>query len=107
MPDDRQAIDPGDLELRAVDGGVRLRLRVKAGGRKNAVLGTHAGALRVSVTTAPEKGKANRAVLALLGKALGLPASAIELVAGPTSPDKTVLVPLSPREVFSRLGGGS
>jgi len=70
------------------------------------MLGTHAGALRISVTTAPEKGKANKAVLAILGKALGIPASALELLAGPTSPDKTVFVPLSRTEIVARLVTG-
>lgn len=94
-----------DLELNDVEGGTRLRLRVKAGARKTAVLGVHAGALKVSVSTAPEKGKANKAVLELLAGALSLPPSALDLTAGHTSPEKTVLVPLSPEEVRRRLEG--
>jgi len=44
------------------------------------------------VTAAPEKGKANRAIIALLSKSLGVPKSAIELISGDTSPQKRVLV---------------
>lgn len=80
-----------------------LRLRVKAGARRNAVLGVHAGALKLSVTAAPEKGKANKAVLRLLADALRLAPSSLKLVAGASSSDKTILVPLSPAEVAERI----
>jgi uncharacterized protein YggU (UPF0235/DUF167 family) len=92
-----------DLELVETPTGTRLRLRVRAGARKNALLGPHAGALKLSVTTAPEKGKANRAVIALLAGVLELPASAIEIVAGATSPDKVVMVELPAAVVRKRL----
>ncbi len=95
-----------ELELTGTAGATRLRLKVKAGARRNAIVGAHAGALKLSVTAAPERGKANRAVLALLAETLKLAPSDLELVAGPTSPDKTVLVPLSPSAVRERLGAG-
>ena len=49
------ALDPGGLELDEAEGGTRMRLRVKAGARRDALLGAHAGALKLSVTAAPEK----------------------------------------------------
>lgn len=103
MTEPDSAIRPDELDLVEVEGGVRLRLRVKAGGRRNALLGTHAGALKLSVTTAPEKGKANRAVLSLLAERLRVPASSLELIAGTASPDKVVLLPLDRRELLRRL----
>ena len=99
------AIDVDDLDLVEVAGGVRLRLRVKAGARQNAFLGTRAGALKVSVTAAPEKGKANKAVLTLLAGRLDVPASSIELVSGTSAPDKTVFVPLDPVALRRRISG--
>jgi len=42
------------------------------------------------VTAAPEKGKANAAVIEVLAEALGLPKSALRIVSGETSPLKTV-----------------
>ena len=86
-------------------GQTRLRLRVKAGAKRNALLGVHARALKLSVTAAPEKGKANKAVLGLLAETLGVAPSALKLVAGASSPDKTVLVPLSPADVAGRIEG--
>ena len=46
------------------------------------------GSLRAYVTTVPENGKANAAVLKLLSKALGVPKSRLELVRGATARDK-------------------
>lgn len=45
--------------------------------------------IRVYVTTVPENGKANAAIIKLLSKALGVPKSGITLVRGETSRDKT------------------
>jgi len=64
----------------------------RAGGRKNEVRGEHAGAIKVSVTAAPEKGKANAAILELLAEVLELRRGQITLVAGETNPRKTFLV---------------
>ncbi len=48
--------------------------------------------LLVSVTTVPEDGKANAAVVKLLAKALGVPKSRLELVRGATGRDKVFRV---------------
>jgi len=90
------------LDLAEVAGGTRLRLRVKPGARKNAILGTHDGALKLSVVTPPERGKANRSALKLLARTLRLAPSDIQLIAGQSSQDKTVLVPL-PMSVVEEL----
>ena len=92
------------LELTEVAGGTRLRLRVRPGARKNAVVGAHGGALKISVTAPPERGKANDAVLDLLAKALSLPRGSIEILAGHASPDKVALVPLTAARVAELLG---
>lgn len=47
---------------------------------------------RVHVTVAPEDGKANRAVIALVAKALGIAKSRVTLVRGETSRDKLVRI---------------
>ncbi len=91
------------LELTEVKEGTRLRLRVKPGGTRNAVIGPHGGALKVSVVAAPEKGKANRAVVELLARALSVPLASIEILSGEASSDKTVLVRLAPGEIAARL----
>ena len=94
------------LELQPSEGGCRLRLRVRAGAPRDAIDGEHAGALRIRVTSVPERGKANRRVLELLGEALGLPPSALRLLAGGTRPDKVVWIPLEPQKVRGLLPAG-
>lgn len=93
----------GDLDLTGVRAGTRLRLRVKPGARKTAILGVHGGALKIAVAAAPEKGKANKAVVALLADALGLPPSAITIASGETSQDKVVELASSPDRVRAAL----
>jgi uncharacterized protein (TIGR00251 family) len=72
--------------------GVIVPVRAHAASRKNAILGERDGMLRVAVTAAPEKGKANKAIVDVLSEALGMPKSSIELVSGETSPQKRFLV---------------
>lgn len=48
--------------------------------------------LRVYVTTVPENGKANEAVIKLLSKAMKLPKSAFVITHGETSKDKIIKI---------------
>lgn len=47
---------------------------------------------RVTVTVVPEDDKANKAVIKLLAKALGLPPSALEIIKGHKGRDKIVKI---------------
>jgi hypothetical protein len=81
-----------EIALETHERGTILPVRARAGASHNAIAGVHDGLLRVTVTTAPEKGKANQAIVAVLAKALGVPKSSLELVSGATSPRKRFLV---------------
>jgi uncharacterized protein (TIGR00251 family) len=61
------------------------------------------GFLRIHVTEAPEKGKANEAVVKLIAKALRLPKSAIEVVSGESDRNKTVAIRGEPDALMARL----
>jgi uncharacterized protein (TIGR00251 family) len=80
------------IELAAHPCGVVLGVKAQAGARRNAIMGEHAGLLRVAVTAVPEKGKANKAIINVLADALHFPKSSIEIVAGETSPQKRFLL---------------
>ncbi|MEZ5919107.1 MAG: DUF167 domain-containing protein [Alphaproteobacteria bacterium] len=45
---------------------------------------------KIYVTAPPEDGKANKAMIALLAKTLGIPKSALKITRGLTSRDKTI-----------------
>jgi uncharacterized protein YggU (UPF0235/DUF167 family) len=68
---------------------VQLRIKVVPGARNEGIewLGD---LLKVKVRVAPEKGRANTAVEELLAERLALPQSTVKIVAGFTSPLKTV-----------------
>jgi uncharacterized protein (TIGR00251 family) len=69
-----------------------LSVRAQPGARRDEIRGVHDGALRVAVTAAPEKGKANHAIIKLLAKTLGIAKSRVVLISGETSRNKTFLV---------------
>jgi uncharacterized protein (TIGR00251 family) len=79
-----------NLESRA--NGVILPVHAQPGARKNGVTGVHAGRLKVGVTQAPEKGKANQALVQLLSELLDLKRSQISLLTGETSHHKRFLI---------------
>lgn len=68
----------------------RLRLRVTPKAADERLVGWHGEAFKLRVTAAPERGKANAAVIALLAGRLGLPRGAVRVVQGETAQDKTV-----------------
>lgn len=80
------------VDLQETPDGVIIPVRARPGARKNAVTGVHAGQLKVSVTQAPEKGKANEALVEVLSEALQVPRSRISLVSGATSGQKKFCV---------------
>ena len=69
-----------------------MPVRAQPGARRNELRGFQDGMLKVCVTQSPEKGKANKAVVELLCKSLGLKRSQLELTAGETSHQKRFLV---------------
>jgi uncharacterized protein (TIGR00251 family) len=80
------------VDIQQTSDGVIIPVRAQPGARKNAVTGVHAGQLKVSVTQAPEKGKANAALIEVLAEALEVPRSKISLVSGATASQKKFCV---------------
>lgn len=84
--------------------GTVLPVRAHPGARRDEIRGEHHAALRVSVSQAPDKGKANKAIVALLAQALKLRKSQIELLAGATSPQKRFLIrDVRPEDLAARI----
>lgn len=70
----------------------RLALRVTPGARSESVA-IENGRVQVKVRAKATDGAANAAVLALLGKPLGIGASRLQLLRGATSRDKLIQLP--------------
>lgn len=80
------------IKLEAHVAGVILPVQAQPRARKNGLTGEHDGALKVAVTQAPEKGKANEAIIKVLADELDLRKSQLELLSGDTSTKKKILV---------------
>jgi uncharacterized protein (TIGR00251 family) len=68
----------------------RLRLRVSPGAARTEIAGRHGEAWKVRVAAAPERGRANDALLRLLSDRLHVPRTQLSVVAGHTARDKVV-----------------
>jgi uncharacterized protein (TIGR00251 family) len=90
------------IELQSDPRGVIVSVRAQPGARRNGIVGEHDGMLRVAVTAAPEKGKANKAIVDVLSRALGVPKSAVVLLSGETSSRKRFLIQSGIVEVIRR-----
>ncbi|REJ88857.1 MAG: DUF167 domain-containing protein [Planctomycetota bacterium] len=92
------------IELRIIDGEVLLPVQAQPGGKRDGIVGVHDGRLKVAVTQAPEKRKANKALTQVLAKELGVRRSQISLQSGETSAKKVFgIVGLSAEEVAERI----
>ncbi len=83
--------DPS-VKLRAISGGICVNVIVSAGSSRSEMRGILGGALKVAVRSAPEKGKANAEVEALLAEFFGVGKRSAAVVAGQTSRNKQVQV---------------
>jgi len=80
------------FELTSCDNGTVFRVRVSPGASREKVAGCHDGALKVSVAAAPEKGRANAALLKFLAKAMGVSRKDLSIVSGETDRNKRLLL---------------
>jgi uncharacterized protein YggU (UPF0235/DUF167 family) len=83
---------------------VKLHLKVVPKSSADRIAGWMGDALKVCVTAAPERGKANEAVQALLARNLGLKRGQVRVVAGHSAARKVVEIDgLTEAEVRRRL----
>ena len=82
--------------------GVILPVKAQPGARTSGIRGEHGGMLKISVTQAAERGKANQALLQTVSQGLGLVRSQVELVGGTSSPQKRFLIRGISREELER-----
>ncbi|MFS8111948.1 DUF167 domain-containing protein [Rhizobium jaguaris] len=87
---------------------VRLSVRLTPNGGRDAIDGVETGAdgesyLKVRVSAVPEKGKANKALIVLLAKKLGIAKSAVGLISGDTARKKILRIDGDPEDLIGRL----
>jgi uncharacterized protein (TIGR00251 family) len=88
------------------DPTTRLRLKVVPGARRSEIVGRYGDAWKLRVTAAPERGRANEAVVKLLAEELGVAESTVSVVSGRGAREKVVeLRGLDRDEIERRLKG--
>lgn len=93
------------LEISPSDCGAAFAVRVAPRASADAVAGVENSALKVRLTAPPVEGAANKALIKLLAKALGVSKGSVRLIAGQKSKNKRLLVEgLTPEQVRERLG---
>ncbi len=70
--------------------GIQLTVKVVPGSSRTEIAGIYDDMLKIKVAAPPEKGKANKALLAFLAKQLGLRKNALQITSGQTSVIKQV-----------------
>ncbi len=80
---------------------ITINVKVVPGSSRDRVVGAYGDAIKVQVSAAPEKGKANAAVAKLLAEFFGVKPSEVALLRGAANPRKQFRISgLSP-EVFA------
>jgi uncharacterized protein YggU (UPF0235/DUF167 family) len=69
---------------------LRLLVILTPGASSNTIVGRHGDGWKVRVAAAPERGRANAALVALLAETLGVPLAAIRVAAGQTHRRKVI-----------------
>ncbi|MCC8933005.1 DUF167 domain-containing protein [Rhizobium sp. 'Codium 1'] len=87
---------------------ILLAVRLTPNGGRNAFDGMDVSAdglahLKARVSAVPEKGKANKALIALLSKSLKIPKSLISVVSGDTARQKILRIDGDPEDLKSKI----
>jgi uncharacterized protein (TIGR00251 family) len=91
--------------IELVPNGIRLNLLIQPRASNSEVVGLHHGRIKVRLAAPPVDGAANKALLRLLGKLLGVSPSSLEIVSGNSARRKSVLVrEIGADQVASLLG---
>ena len=78
------------LNIDSEENAVLLRVKVVPGASRTRYMGELDEQAKIAVSAAPEKGKANRELIAFLAGILGVPKRDITVVAGHTAPQKKI-----------------
>jgi uncharacterized protein (TIGR00251 family) len=85
--------------------GTVLHIRVKSQAREQSIrIADDMSECLVSVKAAPIRGQANRAVVKILAKKMGIPSQQVMIISGVTSQSKTLLISgMTPSDVKAAL----
>ncbi len=80
------------IKIKETEDGIIIPAKIQPNSSKEKVMGEYAEKLKIAVTSPPEKGKANKAIVKALAKWLNIKTSDIQIVSGEKSKDKEIFV---------------
>jgi len=80
------------IKITEQDDDIIIPVKVVPNASRDRIVGELDGALKVTVSAAPERGAANKALCKLLAKTLNLRTNQVAVIAGKTAPQKTVRI---------------
>lgn len=93
------------MPLRKHKDGFLLDVKALPRSSRSEIVGVRADRVAVKLTAPPVDGKANKELVRLLAKKLGLPKSDVVIVAGESSSEKTILIRTArPEGIMVALG---
>ncbi|MFQ5423052.1 MAG: DUF167 domain-containing protein [Phycisphaerae bacterium] len=91
--------------VKAVGNGVEILIKAVPGASRDRIVGPLGDAIKIQVSAAPERGKANAAIEKLLAAALGVSPRDVAVTKGHGHPRKTVSVrDVTAANVRAKLG---
>ncbi len=91
------------VKIKEMEDGIVVSVKVQPNSSRNRVVGEYADQIKIAVTVAPEKGKANKAVIKLFAKWLGIKSLDIQIISGETSSDKELFIRNITEEDLNKL----
>ncbi len=91
------------IKTREMEDRIVVSVKVQPNSSKDRVVGEYADQIKIAVTVAPEKGKANKAVIKLFAKWLGIKSLDIQIISGETSSDKELFIRNITEEDLNKL----
>jgi uncharacterized protein len=96
-------MNSADVDIRAIDGGIEIRLHIQPRARKSGIVGIHNKALKVKISAPPVDDAANRAIIDYFSGLLGLPKSNIKIASGLKSKEKALQIKGISLQIFFEM----
>ena len=78
--------------FRITGNDITIKVKIVPGSSKNKIIGVYNDSLKITITTPPVEGKANKKCIAYLAKYFDVAKSKIEIVSGQTSKNKFIKI---------------
>ena len=94
-----------NLIIKQAGGSVVFTVKVVPAGSRTVIVGLLDGMLKIKLSAAPEKGKANRSLIDFLAEKLGVKKKAVAIISGQTNPIKQIQVlDITAETLLKKLG---